>query len=313
MNILEKYNINPYKFLGITELDTIETIKKAYKKKALIHHPDRNNGDEVQFKILQLCYKYAKKNCIMSEVSDDTQLRDRKKDDVQVKKMAFKKEDFNDTTKRKLINPLDDIDFEEFEKKIKETVSQSKSYSAGSFYEEDLKNKLKKKGGGFDEKKFNAYFLKLKKQNKTFTDLVKVEKVLAFNEDNHSYMMVNSYNGTIVNTAPTPINKYQEKIDRQLSKNDINTLITKTDEMELNKLIKENTKGTEKLSPKALSFLKRKAMAKIAVDRTTDFKEMQKEMDKRQMLQIQKEKEQQMEVVKKYNQAYQNNLIQFID
>lgn len=313
MSILEKYNINPYSFLGITELSSISDIKSAYKKKALIYHPDKNNGDEVQFKILQLCYKYAKKNCIMSDVSTDDQLRDRKRDEMPVTKMAFSKEDFDDTTKRKLINPFDELDFEEFEKKVEDTVKQSKSYSAGSFYDSELKNKLKTKKGQFDEKKFNAYFLKLKKQNKTCSDLIKVEKVLAYNEDAGNYMKVNSHDGIIINTAPTPINKYQEKSDYKLSKEDIRALINSTDEKEINRLIGENTKGTEKMSPKDLNKLKKKATIKIAVDRTANFNEMSIEMDKRQLLSIANEKKQQKNVVEKYKKAYHDNLIQFID
>lgn len=47
-------NANPYETLGVAETATQEEIKKAYKKKALLYHPDKSTGNEELFrKIVQ--------------------------------------------------------------------------------------------------------------------------------------------------------------------------------------------------------------------------------------------------------------------
>jgi molecular chaperone DnaJ len=45
-----------YSILGIDNKSSQEDIKKAYKKLAMKYHPDRNNGDDVQFKKIQEAY-----------------------------------------------------------------------------------------------------------------------------------------------------------------------------------------------------------------------------------------------------------------
>ncbi len=52
-------NIDFYKFLGIEDNDTAETIKKAYRRFALANHPDKHPGDalaEDNFKIAAEAY-----------------------------------------------------------------------------------------------------------------------------------------------------------------------------------------------------------------------------------------------------------------
>ena len=45
-----------YSILGIDNKSSQEDIKKAYKKLAMKYHPDRNSGDDVQFKKIQEAY-----------------------------------------------------------------------------------------------------------------------------------------------------------------------------------------------------------------------------------------------------------------
>lgn len=45
-----------YKVLNVDNNSTIEDIKKQYKILALKHHPDRNDGDDTQFKIIKHAY-----------------------------------------------------------------------------------------------------------------------------------------------------------------------------------------------------------------------------------------------------------------
>lgn len=53
-------NIDPYSILGISKDASKNDIKRAYKKKSLICHPDRTQGKtDLEFKILGECYKFA--------------------------------------------------------------------------------------------------------------------------------------------------------------------------------------------------------------------------------------------------------------
>ena len=45
-----------YSILNITVDATAEQIKKAYRQQAIIYHPDKNNGDDKQFKKIQEAY-----------------------------------------------------------------------------------------------------------------------------------------------------------------------------------------------------------------------------------------------------------------
>lgn len=48
---------NLYEILGVDENDDIFEIKKAYRKLALVHHPDKNDGDDTKFKEISSAYE----------------------------------------------------------------------------------------------------------------------------------------------------------------------------------------------------------------------------------------------------------------
>jgi curved DNA-binding protein CbpA len=50
-------DIDPYKMLGIPKIFTPDQLKTAYKKMALVMHPDRQGGNDYMFKMLTTCYK----------------------------------------------------------------------------------------------------------------------------------------------------------------------------------------------------------------------------------------------------------------
>lgn len=47
---------NYYSVLGCTNQSSVDDIKKAYKKLALLHHPDKNNGNDEMFKKISEAY-----------------------------------------------------------------------------------------------------------------------------------------------------------------------------------------------------------------------------------------------------------------
>lgn len=51
---------DPYSVLGLDSSATTDEVKKAYKKLAMKHHPDRNNGKDEKFKELQTAYEQVK-------------------------------------------------------------------------------------------------------------------------------------------------------------------------------------------------------------------------------------------------------------
>lgn len=51
---------NPYDVLGVSKTATADDIKKAYRKLAMKHHPDKNKGDkasEAKFKEVSAAYE----------------------------------------------------------------------------------------------------------------------------------------------------------------------------------------------------------------------------------------------------------------
>lgn len=48
---------DPFKVLGVPETATLDEIKKAYRKLAVQHHPDKTGGDDTEFKRITAAYE----------------------------------------------------------------------------------------------------------------------------------------------------------------------------------------------------------------------------------------------------------------
>jgi hypothetical protein len=63
---LEDFNldVNPYDYLEIERgCRDIKEIKRAYRRKSLLMHPDKNNGKPADFSVLNKCFVYLKTLC----------------------------------------------------------------------------------------------------------------------------------------------------------------------------------------------------------------------------------------------------------
>jgi hypothetical protein len=309
--LLEKYKINPYDYLGIDENADMKTIKKAYKYKAKIYHPDKNGGKtDVEFKILVLCYKHAKQNCVSEVVVRDfNELKEQSKVPQEVYyEKSFYETDFNDPETRKEIFADDDIDFESFEKEMKRIQSGKTSYSAENFYNKNIIDSMKT-NGKFDRDKFNAYFLKLKKEGKIQDlQLVKVDEVKAYNDDS-KYMKVNVYDNMIINTdgGRKEGNYIEFRRTKKISNKDMEEIIN-TDTKVIDKLIKENKKNTGKMSRKKIKELVQKAGEKIDVKYELSAAEMEEKMELENIQRIRRELEEQKQVVMSNRRIYGNRI-----
>jgi hypothetical protein len=303
--LLEKYGINPYEFLGIDSMADLETIKKAYRNKSKVYHPDRNGGSEVQFKILVLCYKHAKSQCIVSgKVNDFSNLKDQDRSEEIGHERTFHNTNFDDPETRKQIFADDFIDFETFKGEMKKMQGMSTSYVAENFYKKEIIEKFKK-NGKFDRELFNAYFLKLKKDGKIQNNqLVKVEEVQAFNQDSN-YMKVNIHDNMVINTdGGKKDGNYRDfKKSKEIHNRDIQEVL-ETDLKTISKLIKENKKDTGKISRKKLKELEMKAKAPVSVEHQLSFAEMKAKLEFEELERIRKEREEQKEVVERNKRIY---------
>lgn len=301
-DLLLKYDINPYDFLEITEEADIKAIKLAYKKKAKILHPDKSGGKtEMKFKLLNLCYKFARDNCLDTNVSTHNELKEQQKE-TPTFKGGYTIDDFANMEKRRAIIQTEDIDFETFEKKLSAMNTQSVNYNAIDYYKSDLLAKMKTKGK-FCDLKFNAYFQKIKEQGKVnTTQIEKVTRIKAYNEDN-KYQMVNSYNGMIINTTE-PGGNYKETTSSTLSKRDICDLINTTGKMEMDIIIKNNQKNTEAMAPKEIKMLKKKMEMKILVNTKKSYRESETDLERENIKRIKKEMEKQKKIVEENKHLY---------
>lgn len=285
MNILEKYNIDPYEYLGVKRDETSENVKKVYKKKAKLLHPDKTGGKtEVEFKILYLSYKHVLANCVETKTSTFQELKEQVKNEEEIaySNRTIYNTNFDDQKTRHELFADDTLNLEDFQKEMLRVQGLSTIYTAENFYKKEVLDTMKT-NGKFDREKFNAFFLKLKKAGKIENQLIRKVKVLAHNQSKE-YVKINSYDGNIINSVE---NKKVEFKNQTISNDDI-TKLANTELDVINNLIKENRKNTGKMTKKRVKELADKMKSPPKIEQNLSFHEMQEKilLDKQKQLEI---------------------------
>lgn len=311
MNILKNHNIDPYEFLGVHKDSDKETIKRAYKKKCKILHPDKTGGTtEVEFKLLYISYKYATDKCVNTSISTHQDLKEINRDTEIAYARNFYATNFEDQEVRNDLFAEDDMDFEFFKKQAERISNMSTSYVAEDFYKKELVESMKK-NGKFDKDKFNALFLKLKKENKIIpgnNEIIKIDQVKPAN-DSDNYMRVNIHENNMITRDSNRSKGNYKTFMRQsrLSQADMETVL-ETDLTDINKLIKENKRNTGKMTKKKVKELAEKKFKTIEINTELSFSQMEKKIMEEQKNNVEKEQKRQEEYVKKHRRIFDNSI-----
>lgn len=306
MDILSEFGINPYELLGVDVSSNSIEVKKAYKSKAKILHPDKTGGKtEAEFKLLVLSYKYVVKNCVDTPVASFQEMKEAPREEKHYHK-NFYDINFEDTDTRNQIFVDDDINLEEFEKQMKKSQGGSTTYSAENYYKKEVLETMKT-NGKFDKVKFNAFFNKLQKDGKIPNQLVKKEKVLASNASKE-YVNVNTYDDMMVNSIDKVNGNYRKFLQQTEVNSDDITKLVEIDKKVLDKLIKDTKKDTGKISRKKMRELEEKAKVIIPVDTTLTFEQAKQKMLLEQINDIHDSHKKQKEYVMKNKRIFVNSI-----
>lgn len=153
LQIENKIKLDPYKILNISKTYDMDSLKKAYLKKAMNTHPDRG-GDPNEFKKVSIAYAVLKKNLKMKEHNDHNTLKNN-----------FKKEDeklLSDNFENIKLDK-NSFDINAFNK-IYNDHKQETVYDSG--YGNWMKKKDKNEMISCNEQNFNSQFEKYKKSKK---------------------------------------------------------------------------------------------------------------------------------------------------
>jgi curved DNA-binding protein CbpA len=188
LGMIKTKQINPYEILNInckvSDINFKEILRKQYKKKALLLHPDKNNGKtDIEFKIVSISYKFLLKlyekqtedfkkyHQALSTNSEYKTSRSSRESDATLKsyydnsfakisdKELFKKSDFR---KNYFVDDtqIDESDYLDSKKKEKKYSSYQ-----DALLDSKIQKLLFKKGEKFDINKFNKLFDLLKQKN----------------------------------------------------------------------------------------------------------------------------------------------------
>jgi hypothetical protein len=305
MGFLEDYDIDPYAFLGVKRMcQDPQEIKKAYKVKCLLFHPDKTMGKtDYEFKVLCKCYKHVMKNITEiqkdhSEMKLEHQAAQKAAQETALKtgrkaptSQASDLHLFD--TDRDLLFHQDTLD-RDFSKTIKRVSSLSTAYSPLDSYNSTFKDKLQRPDGKFNREKFNVLFSEIKGKKKD-ASLVKYAGPVAANELQDSMVCVHvDDDGLILNSVssvefenePTVS---QEQIDR----------ILEIDIKKIDAMIKKSKKDTGKITRKkfkeAVAAQTNRTLPEITEKRS--YSEMERILEEKKLEELQNSRKAQAKYV----------------
>ena len=75
LEVLEKYfkqnHINPYRFIGISKRSSRKELKQCFIKRVKVLDPEKNQGEELELKILTRCFEYIDEKFKQSKAKDN--------------------------------------------------------------------------------------------------------------------------------------------------------------------------------------------------------------------------------------------------
>jgi len=256
----KKNNIKPYKILGIAKTATKLEIKKAYKKLAKEHHPDksRKSGDS-EFKLLNDCYEYVLEMLDANQTKTPDELKAGYKNNESMEYTRdFKSTNFDDPETRGRLFSNGNLDFDK--------VTRNKGpVNYDEVEKPNHKNIFNNKK--FDIDNFNAAFELHKKKDIYTGDIESICAVTSL-----SPLHIETYDGLIIEKP--------ENMLLDIQTEDFQTAcIDEISEKKLKSKIKKNKDETKSFTKRKINNLvKNYTNEKIEINTSKSFKEMEMEL-----------------------------------
>ena len=152
----EKEKLNPYKIIGVSKQYSELELKKAYLKKAMVHHPDKG-GDEREFQKISIAYKF-----LLNKLKENAQSHDHNE------LRNTSREHLQRNTGERNINLSEKFDSDVFNRIYEENkIPEAHEDGYGNWMKEELNPKLNTENkiqGDFSKEMFHREFDRFKKE-----------------------------------------------------------------------------------------------------------------------------------------------------